>query len=77
MCYTNLKALINVFVYTCHLSFVDMNIAHISHTIYIIGDIGRKHEIGRCPPTVNICITCIYVYMYICLHVYMDIYRYV
>ena len=28
---------------------------HVSHTLYTIGDIGRMHEIGRCPPTVNIC----------------------
>ena len=28
---------------------------HVSHIIYTIGDIGRKHGIGRCPPTVNRC----------------------
>ena len=33
---------------------------HVSHTIYTIGDIGRKHEIGRCPSTVNRCMRFVY-----------------
>ena len=47
------------------MAFVDMNIAHIAytymyHTQYTPWGIGRKHDIGRCPPTVNRCMYFVY-----------------
>ena len=61
------QMLLCVFVYMyMHMTFIDMNIAHIIHihvsnTLYTIGDIGRMHAIGRCPPTVNICMRFLFV----------------
>ena len=58
-CFTQMH--LCVFVYM-HMAFIEHRPyhcihIHVSHTLYTIGDIGtyRMHEIGRCPPTVNIC----------------------
>ena len=62
-CFTQMLLCVFVYMYM-HMTFIDMNKLHrpyhcihihVSHTLYTIGDIGRMHEIGRCPPTVNIC----------------------